>query len=99
MNLLYDTRQHVSFVTTMKRLDSSLIGSFRKADKTVLVRSDQLQTAVHDDGFEIDLICRTGIDGDPHPLPRGDIALMRTVHPRLREGQNRHCRVAAAPPA
>lgn len=79
----------------------------------IRVRSDPLQTAVNDDGFEIDLIRRTAIDGDPHPLPmsakaedfwavqvasgnqlvsgrkfeqmvvspRGDMALMRTVHP------------------
>lgn len=69
VDLLYDTRQHVAFVTTMKRLDSSLIDIFRKADKTFRVRPDQLQTAVNDDGFEIDLIRRTAIDGDPHPLP------------------------------
>lgn len=113
MDLLYDTRQHVSFVTTLKRLDSSLIDIFRKADKTFRIRSDQLQTAVNDDGFEIDLIRRTAIDDDPHPLPmstkeedfwavqvpsgnqlvsgrkfeqmvvspKGDMALMRTVHP------------------
>lgn len=113
MDLLFDTRKHVSFVTTMKRLDSSLIDIFRKADKTFRIRSEQLQTAVNDDGFEIDLIRRTAIGDDPHPLPmsakeedfwavqvpsgnqlvsgrkfeqmvvspRGDMALMRTVHP------------------
>ncbi len=117
VDLLYDTRQHVSFVTTMKRLDSSLIDIFRKADKTFRLRSDQLQTAVNDDGFEIDLIRGTARDADPHPLApsaelpakeedfwavqvpsgnqlvssrkftqmvvaaRGDMALMRTVHP------------------
>lgn len=68
VDLLYDTRQHVSFVTTMKRLDSSLIDIFRKADKTFRVRSEQLQTAVNDEGFEIDLIRRVATDADPHPL-------------------------------
>lgn len=85
----------------------------RKADKTFRVRSDQLQTAVNNDGFEVDLIRRTAVDADPHPLKmsdaeedlwavqissgnrlvssrrfaqtvvsaRGDMALMRTVHP------------------
>ena len=113
VDLLYDTRQHVAFVTTMKRLDASLIGIFRRADKTFHFRSDQRQTAVNDDGFEIDLIRRTARDSDPHPLvmsakeedfwavqvasgnqlvsgrrfaqmvvsARGDMALMRTVHP------------------
>lgn len=114
VDLLYDTRQHVAFVTTMKRLDSSLLDVLRKVDKTFQVRPDQLQTAVNDDGFEIDLIRRTARDSDPHPLPmsekdgdlwavqvssgnrlvsgrkfnqmvvsaRGDMALMRTVHPQ-----------------
>lgn len=113
VDLLYDTRQHVSFVTAMNRLDASLINIFQKADKTFRVRRDQLQTAVNDDGFEIDIIRRVARDGDPHPLPmsgaeedlwavqvssgnrlvsarqheqmvvsaRGDMALMRTVHP------------------
>ena len=69
VDLLYDTRQHLAFVTTMTRLDSSLIDVFRKADKTFRVRPDQLQTAVNDEGFEIDLLRRTAVDGDPHPLP------------------------------
>lgn len=113
VDLLYDTRQHVSFVTTMNRLDASLISVFQKADKTFRVRKEQLQTAVNDDGFEIDVIRRIAMDNDPHPLPmsgaeedlwavqvgsgnqlvsgrrheqmvvspRGDMALMRTVHP------------------
>lgn len=113
VDLLYDTRQHVAFVTSMQRLDSSLMGIFRKADKTFRIRPDQWQTAVNDEGFEIDVIRRHAVDGDPHPLPmsdkeddlwavqvpsgnqlvsarrheqmvvspRGDMALMRTVHP------------------
>lgn len=113
MDLLFDTRRRVAFATTLKRLDSSLIDIFRQADKTFRVRDDQLQTAVNDDGFEIDLIRRLAVDGDPNPLPmsdreedfwavqvstgnrlvlamkfeqvvvspRGDMALMRTVHP------------------
>ena len=114
VDLLYDTRQHVAFVTSMKRLDSSLINVLRKADRTFRVRPDQLQTAVNDDGFEVDLIRRMAVANDPHPLPmsgkegdlwavqvssgnrlvsgrrldqvvvspRGDMELMRTVHPQ-----------------
>lgn len=113
IDLLFDTRQHLAFLTTLRRLDMSFIGVLRKADKTFRVRSDQLQTAVNNDGFEVDLIRRTAVDADPHPLKmsdaeedlwavqissgnrlvssrrfaqtvvsaRGDMALMRTVHP------------------
>lgn len=113
IDLLFDTRQHLAFLTTLRRLDMSFIGVLRKADKTFRVRSDQLQTAVNNDGFEVDLIRRTAVGADPHPLKmsdaeedlwavqissgnrlvssrrfaqtvvsaRGDMALMRTVHP------------------
>lgn len=56
-------------MTTFKRLDPSLIDVFRKADKTFRGRPHQLLTSVNDEGFEIDLIRRTAINGDPHPLP------------------------------
>lgn len=69
VDLLYDTRQHLASVTTFKRLDPSLIDVFRKADKTFRGRPNQLLTSVNDEGFEIDLIRRTAINGDPHPLP------------------------------
>ncbi len=68
IDLLYDTRKHVQFVAAIKRMDTSLIAILRKADKSFRVRHDQLQTAVNDDGFEVDVIRRSAIDGDPHPL-------------------------------
>ena len=72
IDLLYDTRRHIQFVSTMRRLDTSLIGVLQKADKTFRVRHDQLQTAVNNDGFEVDVIRRTARDGDPHPLRMTD---------------------------
>ncbi|HWS25721.1 MAG TPA: GSU2403 family nucleotidyltransferase fold protein [Xanthomonadales bacterium] len=69
IDLLYDTRKHVQFVTTIKRLDTSLIAIFQKADRSFHVLRDQLQTAINDDGFEIDVIRRAAIGEDPHPHP------------------------------
>jgi hypothetical protein len=72
MDLLLDTRKYLSFVTTMQRLDTSLLGIFQKVDKTFVLRGDQKYTAVNSTGFEIDVIRRTahGAAGerDPHPL-------------------------------
>ena len=68
MDLLFDTRQRAAFVSTLRRLDTSLLAVLRKADPTFRVLRDQLQTAVNDDGYEIDIIRRTAKDGDPHPL-------------------------------
>jgi hypothetical protein len=68
IDLLLDTRKYLSFVTTMDRLDTSLLAVFQKVDKTFQLRDDQLYTAVNADGFEIDVVRRAAKDGDPHPL-------------------------------
>ena len=68
LELLFDTRQRAAFVSTLRRLDSSLLAVLRKADKSFAVMRGQLQTAVNDDGYEVDIIRRTAKDGDPHPL-------------------------------
>lgn len=68
MDLLFDTRQRTAFVSTLRRLDSSLLAVLRKADPSFRVMRSQLQTAVNDDGYEIDIIRRTAKDGDPHPM-------------------------------
>lgn len=72
IDLLFDTRKRVAFLSTMKQLDTSLMGLLRKADPTFQVRRDQLQTAVNDEGFEVDLIRRDASRGDPHPLRMTD---------------------------
>ena len=68
MDLLFDTRQRTAFVSTLRRLDSSLLAVLRKADPSFRVMRSQLQTAVNDDGYEVDIIRRTAKDGDPHPM-------------------------------
>ena len=68
LDLLFDTRQRTQFVSTLRRIDSSLLAVLRKADPSFRVLRDQLQTAVNDDGYEVDIIRRTAKDGDPQPL-------------------------------
>ena len=68
IDLLLDTRKYLSFVTTMDRLDTSLLSVFQKVDKTFQLRSNQLYTAVNADGFEIDVVRRAAKGGDLHPL-------------------------------
>lgn len=71
IDLLLDTRKYLKFVTTMRRLDTSLLAIFQKVDKSFVLRGDQKYTAVNAAGFEIDVIRRaaqgSGAD-DPHPL-------------------------------
>jgi len=72
IDLLFDSRKRLSFLTQMKRLDSSFIGALQKADPTFRVVSDKLQTAINDSGFEIDIIRRATTEDDPHPFKMSD---------------------------
>jgi hypothetical protein len=72
VDMLFDTRKHLSFFTAMKKLDSSLIGLLRKVDPSFEVVDDQLYTARNQDGFEVDIIRRAAKDADPHPLRMSD---------------------------
>jgi hypothetical protein len=72
VDMLFDARKHISFFTTMKKLDSSLIGVLRKVDPSFHVVEEQLYTARNQDGFEVDIIRRAAKDADPHPLRMSD---------------------------
>ena len=68
IDLLLDTRKYLSFVTTMERLDTSMLAVLQRVDKTFELRPDQLYTAVNSEGFEIDIVRRAAKGADPHPL-------------------------------
>ncbi len=68
VDLLWDTRKRISFVSRMKRLDSSMLGILKRVDKSFEIKQDQKFTAVNSKGFEVDIIRREATEGDPHPL-------------------------------
>ncbi|QTN27745.1 hypothetical protein HZ993_21190 [Rhodoferax sp. AJA081-3] len=72
LDLLFDTRKRMSFVSHMRRMDSSFIGALQKADPSFRVMRDQKQTAINDAGFEVDVIRRLAKDQDPHPFRMSD---------------------------
>lgn len=72
IDLLFDSRKRLSFVSKMKKMDTSFIGALQKADPTFRVMNDQKQTAINATGFEIDVIRRMAIDADPHPFKMSD---------------------------
>lgn len=72
VDMLFDTRKRISFLTAMNKLDSSLIGVLRKVDPSFEVAQDQLYTARNQDGFEVDIIRRAAKNADPHPLRMRD---------------------------
>ncbi len=73
LDLLFDARKRLAFAATLHKSGArSLIGVFKKADPTFRVMREQLQTAVNDDGFEIDIIRRKATPDDPHPMKMSD---------------------------
>ena len=74
LDLLFDARRRLAFATTLeKSREGSLIRVLQKADPSFRDMADQLQTAVNDDGFEIDIIRRQALaPEDPHPMRMSD---------------------------
>ncbi|MFZ2269235.1 MAG: GSU2403 family nucleotidyltransferase fold protein [Azonexus sp.] len=72
VDLLWDTRKRVQFVSTMKVLGSSMVGILRQVDPTFSIRSEQKYTAVNSKGFEVDILRREAIENDPHPVRLSD---------------------------
>ncbi|MGE0330388.1 MAG: GSU2403 family nucleotidyltransferase fold protein [Ramlibacter sp.] len=73
LDLLFDARKRMAFATTLHRSGvGSLIALLQKADPSFRVMREQLQTAVNDDGFEIDIIRRRAAGDDPHPMRMSD---------------------------
>ncbi len=64
----YDTSP---YNTTMQRsiiLSFVALLSFTSAEELRRLQVDQRYTAVNDKGFEVDILRREAVEGDPHPL-------------------------------
>lgn len=68
IDLLWDTRKRIQFVSSMKLQQTSMIGLLRRVDASFQVREDQKYTAMNARGFEVDIIRREQVDDDPHPV-------------------------------
>jgi len=72
VDLLWDTRKRVQFVSDMKIQGSSMVGLLQKIDPTFVIRQDQKYTATNSKGFEVDIIRREAKENDPHPIRLSD---------------------------
>lgn len=68
VDLLWDARRRVQFMTDMGRLNTSVLGILQEADPSFQRREDQLSTAINDKGFEIDFLRRVPQGDDPRPF-------------------------------
>jgi hypothetical protein len=73
LDLLFDANKRLAFISTLSKTGAkSLISVLKKADPSFRVMRDQMQTAVNDDGFEIDVIRRKTTANDIHPMRMSD---------------------------
>lgn len=68
VDLLWDARKRVQFMTDIKKLDSSMLQILQRADATFERKESQNETAINAKGFEVDFLRRQPVDGDPHPF-------------------------------
>jgi hypothetical protein len=68
VDLLWDARKRVRFLTDMGKLDSSMLGVLQRADATFQRKEGQNETAINARGFEVDFLRRQPEGDDPHPF-------------------------------
>ena len=69
VDLLWDARRRVQFLTTMERLDKSMLQVLQTAEPSFRRKDGHAETAIDDKGFEVDFLRREHVDGDPAPVP------------------------------
>lgn len=72
VDLLWDARRRVRFLTDLGRLDLSMLRVLQLADPTFQRKEHQNETAINAKGFEVDFLRRQPEGDDPHPFPFSD---------------------------
>lgn len=72
VDLLWDARRRVRFISDPAKLDSSLLKVLQRADKTFERKLGQNETAINAQGFEVDFLRRQTEGDDPHPFRFSD---------------------------
>lgn len=68
VDLLWDARKKVQFLTNMEKSDSSILQVLQLADPTFVRKEGQNETAINAKGFEVDFLRRQPEGDDPHPF-------------------------------
>lgn len=72
VDLLWDARKRVKFMTDLGKLDSSLLGVIQRADASFQRKELHNETAINAKGFEVDFLRRQPEGDDPHPFRFSD---------------------------
>ena len=68
VDLLWDARKRVQFMTDLEKLDASMLRVLQRADPTFQRKAGQNETAINDKGFEVDFLRRVATGDDHHPF-------------------------------
>ncbi len=68
VDLLWDARRRVQFMTDLERSDASMLQVLQRADPSFERKEGQNETAINARGFEVDFLRRQPEGGDPHPF-------------------------------
>jgi hypothetical protein len=72
VDLLWDARRRLQFMTQLKHIDSSVLRILQRADPTFRRKEMQAETAINAKGFEVDFLRRMAVHDDPHPFRFSD---------------------------
>jgi len=72
VDLLWDARKRVRFLTDLRELETSMLGVLQRADPSFRRKEGQNETAINDQGFEVDFLRRQPEGDDPHPFRFSD---------------------------
>ena len=72
IDLLWDARRRVRFITDIGKLGTSMLRLLQGADPTFLRKEGQNETAINARGFEVDFLRRQPEGDDPHPFRFSD---------------------------
>ena len=72
VDLLWDARKRVRFLTDLQKAQTSMLGVLQRADRSFQRKEGQNETAINDKGFEVDFLRRMAEGGDPHPFRFSD---------------------------
>ena len=68
VDLLWDARKRVRFLTDLAKVDSSILRVLQVADRTFERKEGHIETAINAKGFEVDFLRRQPEGDDPHPF-------------------------------
>lgn len=100
VDLLWDARKRVRFLTDIEKLNTSILQVLQQADATFERKEGQNETAINAQGFEVDFLRRQAEGSDPNPFrfsgEEGDLWPVQAVRASVLTGAPRFDQVVVS---